>query len=74
MTSQKTEILGYNSFKTVTVQNSAANLTLTATCVAAVVFRVFRRIPFTSITDFSTHNSSRIQKASLFHSTGRDDH
>jgi hypothetical protein len=28
----------------VTVQNSAANLTLTATCVAAVVFRVFRRI------------------------------
>jgi hypothetical protein len=28
----------------VTVQNSAANLTLTATCVAAVVFWVFRRI------------------------------
>jgi hypothetical protein len=58
----------------VTVQNSAANLTLTATCVAAVVFRVFRRIPFTHVSDFSTHNSSRIQKATLRHSTGSDDH
>jgi hypothetical protein len=50
----------------VTVQDSAANLTLTATCGAAVVLWDFRRIPFTLISDFSTHNSSRIQKASHY--------